>query len=436
LKFESLRARILIWFGSSTLIILIIFSLSFYFLLKTNISNSLESKLYKEAIYVKDKYLNKKNTIPDDKNITTKIAIFKNKRIVQHNFNFKLDDIKPYLNSKDDFILLNYGETIQGIFFLNLENNITIISYEKDIDNQLEDFVEIMLIIIPFLFFILIFLAGKVIDKILIPINNLTKTANEITINNFNETIPFERYNDEISKLTKAFNTMILRLQKGVENLDRFNSDVSHELKTPLTVIKGEIELSLLKKRENSYYENSLNVISFEINQMEKMIDNLLLLTKYTKGNIKNTFEEVNLDAVLLDTIYSYDVKLKEKNIKLQIKKIEHIKKEVNLTLIKTIFSNLIDNAIKYSKDNKKIEIELFQDDKICFIIKDEGFGIDENKLNLVTEKFYRVDESRNKKIEGFGLGLSIVKNSIELHQGKLIIESILNQGTTVKVIL
>ena len=138
----------------------------------------------------------------------------------------------------------------------------------------------------------------------------------------------------------------------------------------------------------------------------------------------------------MLDTISKYNFQLKEKNIKLNLKKFESITLDANSLLITTIFSNLIDNAIKYTPNDKNIYISLYKKDKIYFIIKDEGIGISRKQLSKVVDRFYRVDESRNKKIKGFGLGLSIVKNCVELHDATIEIDSQKNIGTTVKIIL
>ena len=126
---------------------------------------------------------------------------------------------------------------------------------------------------------------------------------------------------------------------------------------------------------------------------------------------------------------------LKLKNIELHIEKLDSIILEANQILISSIFSNIIDNAIKYTLNNKNIYISLYkEDDKIYFVVKDEGIGISKANLSKITNRFYRVDESRNKTIKGFGLGLSIVKNSIQLHNGSLNITSLKNIGTIVKI--
>lgn len=437
MKFKSLKTRVLFWFGSITFLILLIFSFSFYFLFEKNTYSSFQSKLHQEVIYVKENLLDNSNKdINKGAFLSSKIAVYKNNDIIKQTNDFRFEDINLSLNKEKSFWLIHNDETIKAIYSLKIDNDLEIIAYEDNIDDKIEDIIETMLIIEPLLFFTLLFLGSKLIDKILIPINHITKSAKNITINNFANTIPTHKYNDEISKLIESFNTMILRLQKGVDNLDRFNSDVSHELRTPLTVVLGEIEVTLKKRRESSYYVDSMNTISYEVKQIENIIENLLLLTKYSKQNIQKTFEKSSVDSLLLDIIYKYDTQIKEKNITLIIGKIESITKELNPLLLKTIFSNLLDNAIKYSSNDKRITINLYQDDKIHFLIEDEGIGISEEKLPFITDRFYRADKSRNKTIEGFGLGLSIVKNSVELHNGELKIESILNKGSKIEVIL
>ncbi|SFV75818.1 sensor histidine kinase [hydrothermal vent metagenome] len=216
--------------------------------------------------------------------------------------------------------------------------------------------------------------------------------------------------------------------------MEKFNSDVSHELKTPLTVIQGEIELILRQLHQPKEYEKALKTIQKQSKQIELIVKQLLLLTKYSKENIQKTFEECSLDSLLLNSVEKFESKLKEKNLHLQIDKIEPITIQANPILISAIFDNLIDNAIKYTPKEKNITISLYQNETINFIITDKGIGIEEKHLAKITQRFYRVDEARSKKIEGVGLGLSIVQNSVYLHGGKLNINSQLEKGTKVIV--
>jgi signal transduction histidine kinase len=219
---------------------------------------------------------------------------------------------------------------------------------------------------------------------------------------------------------------MIERLQSSFEQIERFNSDVSHELKTPLTIVKGEAKFALKKPRDKKEYKESFHTILNQANSMQEMIDNLLLLVRYSKENIQKSFKKINVEYILLQVLEKY------KNENIKIKKLESVELCSNAELIKLIFSNIIDNAVKYTPKEKNIYISLTQN---SFIVEDEGIGIPQDKIEKITDRFYRVDESRNKSIKGFGLGLSIVKNSIDLLDWRLEIESEVGKGSKFKII-
>ena len=252
---------------------------------------------------------------------------------------------------------------------------------------------------------------------------------------------------DAVAKLKLSANIKV----DAVELMDRSAlRSVQNEDGMPsiLKTLDNDVTALLIETRSSSKEEldkqtkqiidllENFKTVEDEATIIQEIVDNLLMLTKYTKANIKQTFQTVNLDSILLDTISKYNFQLKEKNIKLNLKKFESISLDANSLLITTIFSNLIDNAIKYTPNDKNIYISLYKKDKIYFIIKDEGIGISRKQLSKVVDRFYRVDESRNKKIKGFGLGLSIVKNCVELHDATIEIDSQKNIGTTVKIIL
>ena len=431
MRFNSLKTRILLWFTAVTSVILILFSLSFYYFLNSSIKDNIQTRLRHQAMEIEQNY--------DDKNNTSNtFAIIDDNSILYKTSDFDLKNLDFYLKSGQSFFILNSeqsDETINALYIYQGKKH-KIAVYKKDIDNKIEDLVDNLLILNPILLLLLVFLASKMIDKILDPINNLIKTTRDISVSNFSKTVPMPKEEDEIRELVNSFNEMIKRLQGGVASLDRFNSDVSHELKTPLTVILGEIEVTLRKSREADMYEKSMKTIQSQAQQMQKIVENLLLLTRYTKENIAESFEECSLDEILLQTIDKYSAQLKAKNIALHVSKIEPVRMMANPLLIGLIFSNLIDNAIKYSSENRNIYLSLYKQNGMVFEIKDEGIGIPKEQIAKITDRFYRVDESRNKKIEGFGLGLFIVKQSVELHNGKMEIDSSLGEGTTIEVIL
>ncbi len=442
MKFKSIKTRILLWFGIVSSLTLFLFSFAFYYTLEQSINLKIENELYNRAISIKDSinnsYIDIDKVLKNKKFSSLDIAIIKNEKIIYKKGDINLNDLKNHLQKKEAFFILEEEEVLHGLYILKISHpfNGYIAIFKRNIDNKAESVEDTILVLEPILLLVLIFLASKLIDKILIPVKNITKTANEITVSDFSKSIKRPKDDDEIRALVDSFNEMIKRLKDGVEKIERFNNDVSHELKTPLTVIKGEIEITLDRLREPKDYIKSMRIIDEEAEQIKKIVDGLLLLSKYSKTNIKNSYEICSIETIFLKVVEKYSKILKDKNLSLHIDKLENITIKANPILLETIFSNLLDNAIKYTPKNRNIYISLYKDNKIHFIIKDEGIGIPKEKLPFITDRFYRVDESRNKKIKGFGLGLSIVKNSVELHGGFLHIESKIGVGTIVCVVL
>ena len=218
----------------------------------------------------------------------------------------------------------------------------------------------------------------------------------------------------------KFIDKVASNIEESFKRLKIFNSNVSHELKTPLTIMKGEIEVALMN---NECDKTLLKSLLDEINYINEITDKLLFLTKKDALN-KQNFEEVDLEDIVLTLFEKYTKKI---SIDLNIEDEEYIIKG-DKTLLKIAISNLIENSIKYGAT--KLEITLKKEkNKIILSIKDNGIGIPKDKLPFIFDEFYRVDESRNKKVKGFGLGLSIVKSIINLHNGKIKLISEENKG-------
>jgi signal transduction histidine kinase len=428
----SLKNRTLLWFSAVIGIILIAFSFTFYYLLRKNINLDIKSYLYRHATQLQNE-LGSGKPINPPKDKTLSFVVTKRSTVI-----FKSASIEKKLLRlpKNFYIFDNGGETIQALYILRFEHPFSgaIYVYKKGIDDKSDDIAQTLLILNPTLLLVLIIAGNFLIDRLLRPVKNMTAAIEKVSVENFTTTIPNPKPHNELGRLIGAYNEMILRLKEGVSTLERFNSDVSHELKTPLTVVRGEIELALKKERSALSYQNSLRRVAYEIEQIEAIVTNLLLLTRYTKENIAEQFETCDLEAILQQVLQSLTPQLRQKKLSLHLQTVEPVSIQANPTLIRLIFYNLIDNAIKYSYSNGKITLLLFQEDALYFIVKDEGIGIPQEEIAKITRRFYRVDTSRTRQIQGFGLGLALVQKSVTLHGGTLHIDSDHGRGTTVRV--
>lgn len=271
---------------------------------------------------------------------------------------------------------------------------------------------------------ILFLFAGKMIVK---PISRLTKATEKIASGDFDIDIRNNR-KDEIGTLIASFNMMAREL-KSIEILrNDFVSDISHEFKTPLTSIEGYTKL--LKICDEEERKEYIDIITEETRRLSILATNILMLNKIENENIPNSTKVFSMDEQIRKAIVLLENRWLEKEIDLEIE-LDNINYKGNENLMYQVWINLMDNAIKFSKGKGIIEVKLYKDDdKITFSVKDNGEGISIEDQGRIFEKFYKTDKSRSS--DGNGLGLSIVKRIIDIHDGEVFIDSELDKGTNI----
>jgi len=234
----------------------------------------------------------------------------------------------------------------------------------------------------------------------------------------------------EFSILQKSFKNMLIRLKEQSQLQIDFVNNASHELKTPIFVIKGYIDmLNDWGKNDKEVLDEGLIVLKKEIQNMQELTEKLLFLAK--SQNLIVEKNNINLDNTLKEVIDNLSFAYPKQ-------KINYTSSEIfidsDIALLKLLFKNLIENAIKYGKDNP-VNIELKKEKKVKLIIEDFGVGISEKALPHIFERFYREDEARNREIKSYGLGLSIVKEIISLLDIDIQVESQLGKGTKITLL-
>ena len=262
------------------------------------------------------------------------------------------------------------------------------------------------------------------------PVNNMIKTIHQITAKNMKLKIQIPGTKDEIQKLAETFNTMLERLDKGFTSQRQLFEDLSHELKTPLTILKGEFEVSLKKLRSQQEYESILSSSLEEINRIIKLAENLLLLARLDSKEVLPEKRMLEIDSLVALIVNNIKPLAELKQIQLSFNSNGATFLEGDESQLKTAFINLLDNAIKYTGQKGKIDISVTGDKgSVKIYIKDTGIGIPEEELPRIFDRFYRIDKSRNTT--GFGLGLSITESIIEAHGGTIAVNSQPSHGTT-----
>jgi len=223
---------------------------------------------------------------------------------------------------------------------------------------------------------------------------------------------------------------------KKLENIRQdFVSNVSHELKTPITSIQGYVETLLDGELDNpDEIKNFLRIIKKHTSRLKAIIEDLLSLSRLEQGaNINEiNFENMNIKDILTTAVQACEQKAQIESIKIAFTCDDNIKCRVNHLLIEQAIINLIDNAVKYSEQGSNIFIEAFKmPEEVIIKVQDYGCGIPEENLPRIFERFYRVDKARSRKLGGTGLGLAIVKHIIQIHGGYIDVKSKPGEGST-----
>lgn len=261
--------------------------------------------------------------------------------------------------------------------------------------------------------------------KALAPVSSLTAAAAGINDRNLHERLPRSGNGDELDRLTEVFNDMTSRLDHSFRQIREFTLHASHELKTPLTVMRGEIETALSEEKVNPGQREQLLSQLDEIERLAKIVDGLTLLTKADAGQITLTKEHVQLQELLQDAFEDAKILAQPRQIAVCLDKCESLDIVGDRHRLRQLFLNLTDNAIKYNQPKGEVILSLRAKGKFAEIsIDNTGSGIPREQVPKVFDRFFRGDSSHNSTIDGCGLGLSIAKWIVDAHGGTIEITS------------
>ena len=277
----------------------------------------------------------------------------------------------------------------------------------------------------------------------LAPLLSLTAKADSIGKNGLGERLPVEQTGDELQSLAISLNRMIGRLEEALAHNRRFSADASHELRTPLSILRGEMEEMLrcpgLPERAVG---NTISAIE-EIERMSHIVQSLMDITRLDAGGERLHLQQVNLTAIAQTTVDQMRMLADASEIPLTLDAPAELMILADPFRLKQVLVNLIDNAIKYtpeareSGEARSVAVRLLpRADWVSVEVEDHGIGIPAPALTHVFERFYRAEESRNRRAGGSGLGLAIVKAIVAAHQGTISADSIEGRGSLLRVLL
>lgn len=287
------------------------------------------------------------------------------------------------------------------------------------------------------------------------PVDQMTMTARRIEAEHLAQRLEGAEVNDELGRLARTLNEMLARLEAAFAQVRRFSADASHELKTPLTVLRGEIEVALRNPRDPVEYRRVLTSVLEEVESMTLLVDDLLLLARADAGALRWDVTPVELDRLVEEVAKEGEILGRGKQVPVKIQELEPLVVQGDGPRLKQLLRNLVDNGVKYTPSggqvtlalravrretpatNSKLETQSSPSPDWAEIeVRDSGIGIAAEALPRIFERFYRVDPARSRETGGAGLGLCIAKTIAEAHGGRIEVQSTPGVGSAFTLLL
>jgi len=462
---STTRFKTTLWYVFVFTLLEALLGILVYLYLLTNLSDSLDSSLKSQATAIKniviEKHIDIESFTPDStfssqedlmwtiiydavamnrRNTFIQISmgekiLFKSANLYQYEFSFQ--------NRKSKLSTFDFSDTSLSAMTIRCavanENKYqVIVAFPKEHIIQTLDSLKNLYLMLAPIFLLISILGGAVISaKALSRIDSIIKKTEEITAQNLDQQIAGGEYHDEYGRLVRTMNNMIQRIKQSVDYMNQFSLSAAHELKTPLTILRGEIEVALKSRKTPEVYKEVLESNYQETLRLIKIVDNLFFIARMEHSSVQLNKTEVNAAGFLSQIIQNFRILGEEKQITFSLECDETITLFIDREIMKQVIGNLMDNAIKYGDEKQCVAVVCSENgNTVCLSVSNVGEGIPREELPFIFNRFYRVETSRNRKTGGIGLGLSVAKSIIDWHKGEITVSSDIKGVTTFSICL
>ncbi|MFN3852293.1 MAG: sensor histidine kinase [Spirosomataceae bacterium] len=454
----QIRTKIAMQFSLIVAIILAVFSYSFYYFSENFRKQEFANRLTDRVVST-TKLMKKLGITEQDKkkirdaNKTTlaklnaeKVLVFNSEDKLEY-ASYEADSIKyspklyKRIRQKRYLDTTIVGEQIIGLIYKDEEGKEYVAIASSNDTSGKENLIKFRKTLIISFFVgvaLTIFLGVLFAGQSLKPISDINREIKNITAYNLQQKLSTGNNHDEIAQLAHNFNQMLVRLERSFELQRSFVSNASHELRTPLASLKSEIQVALERERSEGEYREILQSLLFDTQRLIQLTNGLLQLAQSENREKSVKFQSVRIDELLFEAQEEVNHQNANYQVLIDFDEIpdddEWVTVNGNDALLKTVFTNLFDNACKYSADHKA-EVKIKFNQKNCIIlVKDNGIGIPNEEISKIFEPFYRTQNAAIYK--GHGIGLSICRRIIDMHKGKIEVKSEVGQGSIFTVLL
>ena len=445
MNFKSLRFRLISWYAGISLLVAVAFSAYTYNRLGFYLREALAAQLEHRASLIADRILSQVPSLGEKyaaEEIEARYTPGKNDKFVRVT---RSDGSLVYLSeapSEGSFLpeqvpRLRRTGSAHGMERVDLSNGtrilIAVVPYQVGRETYfvevggttvgsarvLHGLVVTLVLGLPVVMALAILGGYILVRRALSPVQRITQVAQEITLSHLERRLPEVDSGDEIANLTVALNQMIARLDESFQNNNRFTADASHDLRTPLTILRGELESLVVDPDMPAGLRDKLGSLLEEIERLVKIVEGLFALSRLDMGEAQVERAQFNLAALAETTAEQMILLAEERKIALSCEASGVVEVKGDRTRLKQALVNLLDNAIKYTPEGGKIALSVKAEDGVAKMeVADNGIGIEEEALPHVFKRFFRAPNVRDSDIQGSGLGLAIIQAICNAHGG------------------
>ena len=323
-----------------------------------------------------------------------------------------------------------------------IENNrlINVVQVGLSLKNSYETrrrFVHMMAIVLPIALILASGGGWLLAHRALSPVDQMTIAAQRIGAERLAQRLEESGTGDELDRLATTLNAMLSRLDDAFRQIRQFSADASHELQTPLTILKGELEVALLSPRSPEAYQHTLHSALEEVDRIAILVDGLMLLARADAGVLRMDYQPIELHQLVHDVYHQTKVLADAKPLKFDLKTVEPVVIQGDNDRLRRLLLNLVDNGIKYTPADGQITLSLQrQHEWAVLTVADTGMGLSADEQEHIFQRFYRTDGARSQLATGSGLGLCIAQSIATAHGGRIDLSSLPGQGSAFTIYL
>ncbi len=440
---SGVRRRLTLWYTLALALIVLVFSLSVYVLVKSRLFRQLDQQLDMEFSVIAGELtedpVDTRELDPDGS--TRLFQLVRGNKIFFRSDAIQkagLPEIVPESGEKYRTLLSASGKRYRSATAATPNGFLlSVVLGEEGIRTTLGTLFMILALALPIVLALAAVGGYVMAGRLLGPVAAMAQKADRIGADNLSERLPVENPEDEFGKLAGVFNRTLARLQDAFERLQRFTADASHELRTPLTALQSVGEVALQENLDAEAYRDRIGSMLEETARLTRLVESLLLLTRVDSGRLLLNRREQNVTAIVEKAVDDMRVMAEEKGQELTMDLTGDVQADLDEDTLRRALVNILDNAIKYTPSNGTIIVRLTAKGNGTIIeVSDSGPGIAAEHREKIFDRFYRVGQDRSREAGGAGLGLAIAKWAVEANGGRLEVESRAPHGSTFRIVL